>query len=144
MLKLSLLLFGLLSSFITKANDGIIGIWMCSSGKAKVEIYKVQDKFFGRIINLKEPTNKYGALKSDIKNPDKKQQSKPIVGLVVLRDLLYSKEYNYWKDGSIYNPDDGRNYKCIIKLTDKDTMEVRGFVGFACFGKTQTLHRVTQ
>lgn len=142
MTKLSILFLSLLTSATVIANDDIVGLWLNSSGKVHVEIYKVQGKFYGRVIQLKEPTDRNGFLKVDKKNPDKQLQTKPIVGLVVLSDLVYSQADKQWKNGNIYNPEDGRFYKCQIELKNNNTMDVRGYIGFACLGKTLTMHRV--
>jgi uncharacterized protein (DUF2147 family) len=142
MRKLSILLLCLFISAVVIANDSIVGVWENSTGKTHFEVYKVKDKYFARIVHLKEPTDERGLPKVDRKNPDVSQQTRPIVGLVVVRNLVYNESDNQWKDGSIYNPEDGRVYQCLIKLKDNNTMDVRGYVGFACLGKTTTMHRI--
>ena len=63
------------------------------------------------------------------------------MGLVILRDFVYDEEY-VWEDGEIYNPKDGKTYSCKMELSkDKNTLEVRGYVGISLFGKTNTWTR---
>jgi uncharacterized protein (DUF2147 family) len=142
MCKLAVLFLSLVISVTVFGNDSIIGLWENGNGKTHFEVYKVKDKYFARIVELKEPTDEHGLPKVDKKNPDVNQQTRPIVGLVVVRNLVYNESDNQWKDGNIYNPEDGKVYQCLIKLKDNNTMDVRGYVGFACLGKTTTMHRI--
>ena len=47
-----------------------------------------------------------------------------------------------WSGGRIYNPEDGKTYKCKLTLKDDNTLTVRGYVGLTIFGKTQYWTRV--
>ena len=43
----------------------------------------------------------------------------------------------------IYDPDNGKNYKCKIKFGDNEkTLKVRGFIGFSMLGRTTYWTRV--
>jgi uncharacterized protein (DUF2147 family) len=45
-------------------------------------------------------------------------------------------------EGEILDPDDGRMYRCTLKLAvDGATLEVRGYVGVPIFGRTQIWRR---
>ena len=48
---------------------------------------------------------------------------------------------NRWSDGRIYNPEDGETYQATMRLTDANTLEVRGYVLLPLFGKTRTWTR---
>ncbi len=67
-------------SFAQKADD-ILGTWVNASGKAQIEIIKSQEKYFGKIIWLREPNEKNGKPKLDKKNPKDNLKTKPIIGL---------------------------------------------------------------
>jgi Uncharacterized protein conserved in bacteria (DUF2147)/Protein of unknown function (DUF1214) len=60
-------------------------------------------------------------------------KDKPIVGLIVIRDLGPSGDR--WKDGSILDPDDGKVYKTELWV-EEGKRKVRGYVGL--FYRTQT------
>ena len=47
-----------------------------------------------------------------------------------------------WSGGRIYNPEDGKTYKCKLTLQDDGTLKVRGYVGLSIFGKTQIWRRL--
>lgn len=141
-MKLSITVLALLITVSVFANDKIVGVWENSNGKAQVEIYKMNDRYYGRIIRLQEPKDKNGHVKVDKKNPDVKLQTTPIVGLVVMRDLVYDSKDNEWVKGKLYNPEDGRCYCCEIKMKDNNTLDVRGYVGFSLLGKSCTMKRI--
>ena len=133
----SLISFDALSQ--NKADD-ITGIWL-SGGKepAKIQIYKTGEKFYGKIIWLKNPTEN-GKQRVDSNNPDKEKQSNPIIGLVILKGFKFDGD-DEWKGGDIYDPESGKTYSSYIYLKDKNTLKVRGYIGISFFGRTETWTR---
>lgn len=131
-----------LLSFNTPLNaDAIVGFWKTGDSKAIVEIYKQGDKYFGKIVWLAEPNDpETGKPKVDKKNEDEKLRTRPILGLVNLRDFKFIKN-KLWEEGKIYDPKSGEDYSCTIRLIDDNTIEVRGYVGISLFGRTDTWKR---
>ena len=119
-----------------KADD-IIGIWL-TGGKepAKIQVYKSGEKFYGKIIWLKNPTEN-GKQKVDANNPDKAKRNYPIIGLLMLTGFRFDGE-DEWKGGDIYDPESGKTYSSYMYLKDKNTLRVRGYVGISLFGRTET------
>ena len=67
-------------------------------------------------------------------------KNKPIVGMTILRGMRWDGEQ--YSGGEILGPDNGRFYRCTMRLADGGRkLEVRGFIGFALFGRTQTWER---
>ena len=130
-----LLLAGISLSAQTKA-DNIIGVWL-TGGKepARIQVYRSGDKYYGKIVWLKYPEAN-GGPRLDKNNPDKNKQSQRIVGLVILKDFRFENEE--WNDGSIYDPESGKTYKCKLSLKDNGTLNVRGYIGISLFGRTET------
>jgi len=120
--------------------DDILGVWANSSNKGHIEIYKVDGKYYGRIIWLKHPFDQAGKPKVDFRNPNASERNNRLLGLIMLRDFRYENEE--WKDGKIYNPQDGKEYRSCIKLTDDQTLAVRGYIGISLFGKTESFIRI--
>jgi uncharacterized protein (DUF2147 family) len=120
--------------------DDIIGVWKNGTGKGHVQIYKQNNKYYGKIIWLKDALDAAGKPKVDHKNTDPSKRNTPLVGLVMLKDFKYDD--GEWNDGRIYNPSDGKEYKAFMKLQDPKTLMVRGFIGFSLLGKTDTWTRV--
>jgi len=46
-----------------------------------------------------------------------------------------------WSDGEILDPANGKYYDCTLKLEDKNTLLVRGYIGFSFIGRTQQWKR---
>jgi uncharacterized protein (DUF2147 family) len=144
----------LLISFVLPASavfgveaDGIVGLWTTPGNDSKIEIYKCGDKYCGRIAALKEPN--YGPHDKDgipgqpvldLQNPDPALRTHPLVGLQLMQNLTYSGK-NHWEGGKIYNPDNGKTYRCKITLTAPNRLEMRGFIGFSLFGGTSVWKR---
>lgn len=132
-----------LSLFSQTATDGdkIQGVWLSGSGKAHIKITKYGDKYGGKIVWLKEPNRADGSVKKDDKNPDKNKQSNPILGLNNLLGFTFEGDKTY-EGGSIYDPENGKTYKCVITMEDANTLKVRGYVGIQMLGRTDTWKRV--
>jgi uncharacterized protein (DUF2147 family) len=120
--------------------DDILGIWLSSSGNGQVQIYKEGNKYFGKLNWMKEPNNAKGNPKMDSNNPDPAQRNKPLLGSVILRDFTYHD--GEWNGGRIYDPQNGKDYKCIIKLKDPNTLSLRGYIGISLLGRTEVWTRV--
>jgi len=45
---------------------------------------------------------------------------------------------NLWEGGRIYNPEDGRKYRCKLWLDGENRLKLRGYVGMSLLGKTET------
>ncbi len=120
--------------------DDIIGVWL-TGGKepAKIQIYKSGDKFYGKIIWLKNPAEN-GKQRVDGNNPDKAKRNNPVVGLVILKGFKFNGD-DEWKGGDIYDPESGKTYSSYLYLKNPTTLKLRGYVGIALFGRTETWTR---
>ena len=119
--------------------DAILGTWLTAKKDATVEITKHKDKFYGKIVWLKEP-NENGKPKVDKENPNEKLRSRAIIGLLILKDFVYKGD-NQWKEGEIYDPANGKTYSCKMKLVSPNNLEIRGYIGISLFGRTETWTR---
>lgn len=119
-----------------KAND-VCGIWLNHDKDAHIKIYRDGENFLGKIIWMKNPidtvTNKP---KLDKNNPDEALQSRPLDGLVIIRDFEFDASNSEWEDGEIYDPKNGKTYSCEMELKDINTVEVTGYIGFSFIGRT--------
>jgi uncharacterized protein (DUF2147 family) len=133
-----------LSSFSDKvpAGDELIGVWEPSNGRVRVKIDKIADKYYGKIVWLKEPTDpETGEAKTDKNNPDESMRNVPLKGYRMLKDFVYKSD-GEWVDGTIYDPLNGSTYSCVIKLKDANTLDIRGYIGVKTFGRTDVWKRV--
>ena len=68
-------------------------------------------------------------------------KDKPIIGLRFMWGL--KGQGQDWDGGRILDPDNGKIYRVKLHLSDDGkTLEVRGYLGFSMFGRTQKWHRV--
>lgn len=143
-LILSLLTVGnLLAQSGSNEKDQLLGVWLTGSKKAKVEIYKCDELYCGKIIWLRDPLNDEGKPKLDKNNPDDKLKKRALLGMNILTDFEYDEDLE-WEDGEIYDPENGKTYSCEIWMDDKDMskLNVRGYVGISLIGRTDIWSRV--
>jgi uncharacterized protein (DUF2147 family) len=139
-LLFTLLLLTTASVWATDNPDAVLGVWKNGSGKGHIQIYKHQNKYYGKILWLRDAKDVNGKPKVDRRNDDPAKRNQPLIGLVMMRDFKF--EDGEWTNGHIYNPSDGKEYKAYMKLQDSNTLAVRGYVGFSWIGKTDTWTRV--
>lgn len=130
----------LASPKVSNNPNDIVGTWLNATGKGQIQIYKQGEKYYGKLVWLKEPNDEHGNPKLDIKNPDKALRSNPVVGIVIVRDLVYKN--NEWGNGRVYDPQNGKEYKCFITLKNHHTLNIRGYIGISMMGRTETWTRV--
>ena len=134
------LLFSLVGFRPGNQPDAVLGVWKNGEGTGMVQISKKGDRYFGKIVWLKVPTNPDGTPRTDVNNPDESQRSRPLKGLENLRDFVFKGD-NKWEEGRIYDPKNGNDYACEMKLVDENTLEVRGYIGVSLFGRTDVWKR---
>jgi len=122
--------------------DAILGVWHTTDDKSQVQVFKEDDKYFAKIVSLKEPAwpeddkeGMAGKPKNDRRNPNPKLRSRPIAGLQFMNDFVYSGR-NLWSGGRIYDPESGKTYKCKMSLVATNRLEVHGYVGVSLLGRT--------
>lgn len=118
-----------------KNGDVIIGEWTNEQKDAKFQIFKKDNTYYGKIL--------WGTGKEtkDVNNPDAKLRNREVVGLVMLNDFVFDGNKT-WNEGTIYDPREGKTYSCKITLNDKNTINVRGYVGISMFGRTEVWTRI--
>jgi len=121
-------------AFNVNAN-ALLGKWKTADGDAIIEFYKCGNKYCGRIVWAKEPNKK------DIHNPNPSLRNRPLLGATILTDFVFNGN-NEWIDGRIYDPNNGKKYKCKLTMDSKDRLKVRGYILCSIFGKTTIWKRV--
>lgn len=126
-------------------ND-ILGVWKTDGGDSRVELFTCGTAICGKIVWLKVPRyidsndGPLGKTKTDRKNPASSLRNRPILGLTVMHGLK-AKGGKRWANGTCYNPETGKSYKCKMQLKSVNLLEVLGFIGFSLFGRTLILSR---
>lgn len=131
----------LISIFLISGNlfaqseaDRILGKWLNEEKDGKVEIYKIGDKYFGKLVWLKNPNNEDGTPKLDKENPDDELKKRPLQDLQLLKDFVYDDDE--WEDGEIYDPKSGNTYSCYMEFESEDLLKIKGYIGVKWVGKT--------
>ena len=119
----------------------LVGVWLHANERIQVEIAPCNDRLCGKIVWFRWPNDAEHLPLVDVKNPDSALRTRPLLGLVVLRELR-SAGPRSWQDGRIYNPDDGQEYKARMSIEDDGTLRVRAYVLLPLLGKTQRWTRV--
>ncbi len=131
-----------LSNFLQAQNqeaDKIIGIWQTTDKKGHIEIFKYDKYYFGKLIWADEMYEVDGKTsKKDVNNEDVSKRNRNLKNLVLLRNFSYDD--GAWENGEIYDPKNGKTYKCTMKL-DNNRLNVRGYIGFSLIGRTEVWTR---
>ncbi len=133
------MLFGFSSLYAE--NNTVTGYWKTiddESGKVRsiVKIWKENGTLKGVIEEtFPEPGEDIDPV-CDKCSGDKKD--KPVKGMIFLWG--FEKSSDKWKKGSILDPDNGKIYKCELKLSDQgDKLEVYGYIRVIVkIGRSQT------
>ncbi len=137
---ITLMLFSI-ATFAQREKNQIEHTWYNQEKTSKIQVYLAKDgKYYGKIVWLDKPNDeKTGKPKLDKENPDEKQQSTPVIGLLILRGFsIDAEDKNLYTGGTVYDPKNGKTY--CGKLTYKGaTLDLRGFICSASFlGRTST------
>jgi uncharacterized protein (DUF2147 family) len=125
--------------FCEVSADSIVGQWYTKDNEALVEIFKEGETYTGKIVWLSDDvaTEDDGTPVLDSNNPDPEKAKQPVLGLKMAHGFLY-KGGNDWEDGHIYDPDNGKTYKCIMELRKGGKqLKVRGFIGVSLLGRNE-------
>ncbi len=124
----------------------VLGLWKTDGGDSQLELFRCGEKICGKIVWLKVPNyidsrdGPVGKTKVDRKNPDPALRNRPILGLQVMKGLT-AKGDKRWENGTCYDPETGKSYKCKMHLASPDRLELRGYIGISLIGRNFVLTR---
>ncbi len=129
----------LLTALTSVSQDAAIeGTWLTGDGDGLVRITRLEAGLSGIIAgSLKDDPERPDV---DSENPDERLRDRPLTGLQIFKSFKYNGK-NRWKGGTIYDPNIGKTYRCVITQIDRDTLKVRGYVGVPLFGRTEYWRR---
>lgn len=138
--RLILASISLFAAQICYAQNPAVGLWKTiddKTGKVKslVRITESGGELQGKIEKLFRPADQEQNPKCDACEGVNKDQ--PIIGMTILYGL--KKDGDEFNGGSILDPNNGKLYRSKVKVIDNaKKLEVRGYVGFSLFGRSQT------
>ncbi len=121
------------------ANDSPVGLWKTIDDKTQkprsiVRIVEENGEFKG-IVEKGLVEGESPDRVCDKCDPPRKNQK--ILGMTFMWGL--KKDGSEFKGGEILDPDNGKIYKCKMKLVDSGKkLDVRGYIGISLIGRTQT------
>ena len=129
-----LLLLVVSNQYVTaqSAADKIVGQYLSPEKDGKIDVYKVGEKYFGKVVSGNNP-------RKDVNNPDVALRSRDLLGMVFLKDFVH-KDGEY-SNGTIYDPNNGKTYSSKMWL-DNGNLKVRGYIGLSMFGRTETFTKI--
>lgn len=142
------------------AAADINGHWLRTAEDLRssvIEIYRDGEVWNGRIVAMESPVfvegergpdgevidaELVGTPRSDRLNPDPERRDRPVLGLEIIRGFEQARD-DRWDGARIYNPEDGKTYRCRARLRDGGRLlEIRGYIGTPLLGRTQTWERL--
>ncbi len=141
-------------AFSATASD-VVGRWYTEGNESQVEIYTTKDskgvtRYSGKLIWFENPVYdaddaEAGKKLHDRENPDAAHKADPLLGLNMLSNFTFNASDGVWDSGTIYDPNKGKTYKCVMTLAEGGKkLDVRGYVGAPMFGRTTQWVRVTK
>ncbi len=135
MKTLPVLLFALL--FVVPAHAdpaAVAGTWLSGDGDGLMEI-RVNGNDISATI-LGSPNEDPDRPTTDIHNPDPALRDQLLIGLEIFSGFNYDGD-GAWSGGFIYDPNSGKTYRCKLKLKDRNTLKLRGYIGISLLGRTE-------
>ncbi len=102
----------------------------------QVETYLVNGKLFGKVIQPRpgrNPNEVCDKCSGEYKN-------QRILGMVIMRN--FHPNGDDWVEGTLVDPENGKEYKGKLWAVGNDKLSMRGFIGISLLGRTATWVRV--
>jgi len=117
----------------TFSADMIIGNWMDDKNEVLVNIYKVNNKYFGKAIWIQ-----------NILNPGQPliKEEQHWIGMILMKDFIWQN--NEWSHGTIFHPRENQTYSAYITPINQNNIKVTGFVWFRFLSQAVVFHRTTR
>jgi uncharacterized protein (DUF2147 family) len=123
-----------------QTNADIVGEWYNAEKDAVITLFEDGRTISGKITWMKFPNDKNGNPKTDLLNPDEKLRARARMGMVMMHSFVHI-EAKVWGNGKLYDPKKGKTYSGKLTLTDKNTLDLRGYIGFSFLGRSSAWTR---
>lgn len=127
---------------VTEA-DKIIGTWVSDAKDSRMEIYKSDDTYKGRLLEgwgnkIVEADGK--TLKKDSKKTDANLRKRTLVNMAFISDVVFDD--GEYKGGKLYVAQIGKTVHCTMHFAGEKLI-MRAYVGFPLLGMTKKWTRTT-
>jgi uncharacterized protein (DUF2147 family) len=122
-------LSALLLVLVASPVYALSGRWITQSGNLEIEIAPCGDALCGTAVKV--------LANHSMSQPGVEMANTgvPAQGLTVLRDFVPDGD-NRW-DGHIFDRENGKTYRCRMRLLDSGALEIHPYIGLPLFGKSQ-------
>jgi len=125
---------------ISPKLQNAIGHWQIVNSNGtpggKAETYLQDGKLFGRVT---EP--RPGRTPKDVCDKcSGEYKNQLILGMVFMRN--FHPNGDDWVEGTVVDPENGKEYKGKIWTVGKDSLHLRGFIGISLLGRTESWARI--
>lgn len=120
--------FKINSKIMIDEAEKIVGVWFTDDKTSKIQIYKTDNQFFGKIVWMSSKENQ------------EELKVKPKIGYQIFRKFIFEGK-NVWSGGQVSDPRTGMTVSGKMTLKNENTLNVRGYLGAPMFGKTVILLR---
>ena len=141
-LLITLALAAAAGSVLAQASP--VGLWKTiddetKAEKSQVRITDVAGVLTGQVEKVAD-ASKQDAVCEACSDERKGQK---VLGMTIIRNAKPDADKARWEGGDILDPNNGKVYKLLLKPIDGGKkLEVRGFIGMALLGRTQTWLRL--
>ena len=136
--SLACLVMFCLPGIVIADASAVAGRWLTQEGDGWIRIALVGDSLEGSIAGA--PPGSPSEREFDDRNPDPALRNRPLDGLAIMTGFEYAGD-GRWKNGTVYDPNSGKTYRCSITLIDDNTLNLRGYIGISLFGRSETWTR---
>lgn len=106
----------------------ISGAWISHEG-GEISFHPCGENICGTVSKLRPEDRANPPL--DVNNPDPALRNRQLLGLTMFTGYKYRGK-GKWTGGTIYNSDDGNDYRSKLRLKDDGTLKVSGCIFFFC------------
>ena len=117
-------------------GDEILGEWWTEDNEGRIRVTRDKEGYYRGTTTCCE---KDGKPTIDVNNPKPELRNRSTLGIVLIWKLKF--EEGEYVDGYVYNPRDGKTYRMEMKVLDKETLKIRGYMGIPLLGQTQIWKR---
>jgi len=125
---------------LTPKLQNAIGHWQVGNSDGShgghVDTYLVEGKLFGRVTQVRPgrtPKDVCDKCSGEYKN-------QLILGMMLMRN--FHAEGDDWVDGTVVDPENGKEYKGKIWAVGTDKLKMRGYIGISLLGRTESWVRL--
>ena len=126
-----ILLFLVISVFaFAQTNADLVGQWYNAKDDIVITLFEEGQTVSGKVTWMKFPNDENGNPKTDLLNPDVSLRNRESVGMIMMSSFAHIAG-NIWDNGRLYDTKKGKTYTGIINLKDKNTLNLRGYIGLS-------------